>query len=311
MPFKTLTEHNLTWVNIEGVDEESLKLLKDNYHFHPLDLEDIQTETQTPKLDVYKNYLFLVLHVPLWNHEDRRVTSQQIDFFITDNALITVQHHKNKDLQALFYRCLKNKKMRSEWLGGNSGFLLYYILEALFEEARPILNNIGKHLTMIETEVFSGEQNTGLIRQLSYHRRNILAYGRIIEPQRYLMSNLAHIRRPFMDESSSVYFDDIRDYLDKLWSIVDNYKESVHGLYITVESMINQRTNKVLTILTVISVALLPHTLFFNLYSMNLPNLPLTKNHVSIVWGLLISLTVIVVTALLIVLRRMKKSGWF
>lgn len=310
MPFKTLTEHNLTWVNIEGVDEESLKLLKDNYHFHPLDLEDIQTETQTPKLDVYKNYLFLVLHVPLWNHEDRRVTSQQIDFFITDNALISIQHHKNKDLQALFYRCLKNKKMRSEWLGGNSGFLLYYILEALFEEARPILNNIGKHLTMIENEVFSGEQNTSLIRQLSYHRRNILAYGRIIEPQRYLMSNLAHIRRPFMDESSSVYFDDIRDYLDKLWSIVDNYKESVHGLYITVESMINQRTNKVLTMLTIISVALLPHTLFFNMYGMNLSFLP-GAEHPTAAWWALGGLTLIVFSGLVITLRRMKKNGWF
>lgn len=310
MPFKTLTEQNLTWVNIEGVDEDSLKLLKDNYHFHPLDLEDIQTETQTPKLDVYKNYLFLVLHVPQWNHEDRRVTSQQIDFFITDNALISVQHHKNKDLQALFYRCLKNKKMRAEWFGGNSGFLLYYLLEALFEEARPILNNIGKHLALVENEVFSGEQNAGLIRELSYHRRNILAFGRIIEPQRYLMSNLAHIRRTFMEESTSVYFDDIRDYLDKLWSIVDNYKESVHGLYITVESLINQRTNRVLTILTIISVALLPHTLLFNMYGMNLRVLP-GSDHATAIWWVLAGLTSAVITGLIITLRRMKKHGWF
>ena len=310
MPIKTVTEQNLTWVNIEAVDEESLKFLKDNYHFHPLDLEDVETEAQTPKLDVYKNYLFLVLHFPEWNHEEKRVTSEQIDFFITDNTLITIQRHKNKDLQALFYRCLKNKKMRTEWLGGNSGFLLYYLLEAMFAGARPILNNIGKHLTLVENEVFSGEQNTGLIRQLSYHRRNILAFGRIIEPQRYLMSNLAHIRRPFMDESTSVYFDDIRDYLDKLWSIVDNYKESVHGLYITVESMINQRTNKVLTLLTIISVALLPHTLFFNMYGMNLSVLPGATHPTAAWWGLAV-LTLVVAIGLIVTLRRMKKHGWF
>lgn len=311
MPIKTVSEQSLTWVNIEGVDDESVKFLKDNYKFHPLDLEDVRTEVQTPKLDVYKNYLFLVLHFPEWSHEDKRVTSQQIDFFIMDNALITVQHSKNKDLQALFYRCVKNKKIRNEWLNRNSGFLLYYILEALFAQARPILNNIGKHLALVETEVFSGEQNTGLIRQLSYHRRNILAFGRIIEPQRYLMSNLAHTRRVFLDESASVYFDDIRDYLDKLWSVVDNYKESVHGLYITVESMINQRTNKVLTILTVISVALLPHTLFFNLYSMNVPHLPLVEQHYPWVWDILITLTIVVGITLIFTLRRMKKHGWF
>lgn len=310
MPIKSLTENNLTWVNIESVDEESVKFLKDNYHFHPLDMEDVQTGAQTAKLDVYKNYLFLVLHFPLWNHEDRRVTSQQVDFFIADNVLITIQHSKNKDLQALFYRCLKNKKLRQEWLSGNSGFLLYFVLEAMFEEARPILNNIGKHLTLVENEVFSGEQNAGLIRELSYHRRNILAFGRIIEPQRYLMSNLAHIRRPFVEESTSVYFDDIRDYLDKLWAIVDNYKESVHGLYITVESLINQRTNRVLTMLTIISVALLPHTLFFNMYGMNLKVLPGAEHTTAVWWGLA-GLTLLVAGGLIVTLRRMKKHGWF
>lgn len=310
MPIKTVSEQNLTWVNIEGVDDDSVKFLKDNYKFHPLDLEDVRTEVQTPKLDVYKNYLFLVLHFPEWSHEDKRVTSQQIDFFIMDNALITVQHNKNKDLQALFYRCVKNKKNRAEWMSNNSGFLLYYILDALFGEARPILNNIGKHLALVETEVFSGEQNAGLIRQLSSHRRNILAFGRIVEPQRYLMSNLAHTRRPFLDENTSVYFDDIRDYLDKLWSIVDNYKESVHGLYITVESLINQRTNRVLTMLTIVSVALLPHTLFFNMYGMNLSVLP-GANHPTAAWWALGILTVIVVGGLMVAIRRMKKNGWF
>ncbi len=310
MPIKTLSEQALTWVNIEGVDNESVGFLKENYKFHPLDLEDVQTEVQTPKLDVYKNYLFLVLHFPEWNHEDKRVTSQQIDFFVMDNTLVTVQHNKNKDLQALFYRCVKNKKIRAEWFSGNSGFLLYYILDALFNEARPILNNIGKHLTMVETEVFSGEQNTGLIRQLSYHRRNILAFGRIVEPQRYLMSNLAHTRRAFLDESASVYFDDIRDNLDKLWSVVENYKESVQGLYITVESLINQRTNRVLTLLTIISVSLLPHTLFFNMYGMNLSVLPGAEHPTAVWWGL-VGLTIAVITGLVITLRRMKKNGWF
>jgi len=310
MPIKTLSEQALTWVNIEGVDNESVGFLKENYKFHPLDLEDVQTEVQTPKLDVYKNYLFLVLHFPEWNHEDKRVTSQQIDFFVMDNTLITVQHNKNKDLQALFYRCVKNKKIRAEWFSGNSGFLLYYILDALFNEARPILNNIGKHLTMVETEVFSGEQNTGLIRQLSYHRRNILAFGRIVEPQRYLMSNLAHTRHAFLDESASVYFDDIRDNLDKLWSVVENYKESVQGLYITVESLINQRTNRVLTLLTIISVSLLPHTLFFNMYGMNLSVLPGAEHATAVWWGL-VGLTIAVITGLVITLRRMKRNGWF
>lgn len=309
MAIKTIQENNLTWVSIDEVDEEALTFLKTNYHFHPLDLEDIQADAQNPKIDVYKNYLFLVLHFPQWSHEEKKITSQQVDFFVTDNALITIQHHRNKDIKSFFYRCQKNRRIKAEWMSGTSGYLLYFIIEALFQESRPILNNMGKHISVIEQEVFSGDQGTLLIRDLSVHRRNVLAVARIIEPQRYLISNLSHIRKPFLDESLSIYFDDVRDYLDRLWAIVESYKETVHGLYITVESFINQRTNKVLTIMTIISVALLPHTLFFNFYGMNL-DLPFHTSQ-TVVWTLLGVLTIGMVGGLIFTLRRMRRSGWF
>jgi magnesium transporter len=195
-------------------------------------------------------------------------------------------------------------------MNGQPGFLLYNLIAALFKETRPILNNIGKHISLVEQEVFSGEQGTHLIKELARHRRNVLMFGSIIEPQRYIMSNLAHTHKPFLNQELRDYFDDVRDHLDKFWAIIEAYKENVHGLYITVESIINQRTSKVLTILTVISAALLPHTFFFNLYSMNLPGLPLT-HHPGVVWWMLIVLTGIVGATLLITLRRMKRNGWF
>ncbi len=311
MPLKTLTEGNLTWINVESVTPEVLADFKTKYNFHQLDLDDIASEsTHIPKADVYKNYVFLVLHLPEWSHTEKKITIAQVNIFVGENYVITIPHHNNKEVRALFFRCLKNRTLRHDWMKGSAGFLLYNIMAALFHEARPLLNNIGKHVALAEEEVFAGEQKTNLIKELANHRRNILIYRSIIEPQRYVISSLANIRRPFLEENLGIYFDDVRDYLDKLWVIVETYKETVNGLYMTVESIMNQRTNKVLTILTVISAALLPHTFFFNLYSMNLPGLPLAKNP-HLVWSILGILTLLVGTILFVSLRRMKKSGWF
>lgn len=310
MENKILTEGKLTWTHIEQASKEVLAELKAKYNFHQLDLDDVVTEsTHIPKVDVYKNYIFLVLHLPHWSPQEKRITINQVNFFVGEDFVISIPHRDAKEVRALFFRCVKNHKLRQEWMGGSAGLLLYHLVAELFRDARPLLNNIGKHVSLVEEEVFSGEQNTRLIKELAGHRRNILLYRNIIDPQRYVITSLANVRRSFLEENLVIYFDDIRDYLDKLWAIVETYKETINGLYITVESIMNQRTNKILLVFTVLSAAFLPHTLLFNLYGMNLDKLPFDHSE-QWIWAIFVALTVGMISAVLIFLRRMKKSGW-
>ncbi len=304
MSIKTLTQKNLTWVSIDKIDEESLDFLKKNYNFHHLDLEDIQSEQQIPKIDTYKNYLFIVLHFPHWQANIQTLKPLEIDIFIGDNFIITIQRSKSKEMKNFFYRCMNNRKIKADWMSGSSGYLLYRLIEALLENTRPILTNIGKQLSIAENQIFEGEQDPQTIRKLAIHRRNILQFRRILEPQKFMIANLSHTRKTFLDEKLSLYFDDINDYLSKIWAIIESYKETVDGLHITVESMINQRTNKVISALTVISVSLLPLTLLSGIYGMNIMGLPFAKNPVW-VWSMFLGLAAIIV--ILIVIMRKKK----
>lgn len=296
MAIREIKKDSLVWINIDRVDDEAIAYLKKNYNFHHLDLEDIQSETQTPKIDVYKDYLFLILHFPQWNGTSKKVTSHEMDVFVGKDYLITIQHTKNKEIKNFFYRCMNNRKINQEWMSENSGFLLYKLIESLFQKTRPLLNNIGKQISKVENDIFAGEQDIKEIHELAMHRRNILNFRRIIDPQRYLMSNLSHIRKPFLDESLSLYFDNLRDYLDKLWAIVDTYKDSIAGLHLTVESIITQRTNKIITVLTVMSAALLPLTLLSGIYGMNIP-LPFA-NSPFMVWSMFFFLILIIFFAI-------------
>ena len=210
MSVKEIKQGNLRWINISMVDEKTVGFLKDNFQFHHLDLEDIQSESQTPKIDVYKNYLFLVLHFPQWKGAAKKVIAHEVDIFVGKDYIITIQHGKNKEIKNFFYRCMNNRRIKADWMSHNSGYLLYKLLEALFSESRPILNNLGRQISGIENEIFAGEQDIHIIKLLALHRRNILHFRRIIDPQKYLMSNLSHIRKPFIDESLSVYFDNVK-----------------------------------------------------------------------------------------------------
>ncbi len=101
MSVKEIKQGKLTWVNISKVNDESIAYLRDKYKFHHLDIEDIQSESQNPKLDVYKDYLFLVLHFPQWKSATKKIIPHEVDIFVGENFLITVQHGKDKDTAKL------------------------------------------------------------------------------------------------------------------------------------------------------------------------------------------------------------------
>lgn len=304
MAIKEIKKNNLSWINIDRVDEEAITYLKQHFNFHQLDLDDIQSESQTPKIDVYKNYLFLVLQFPQWQGESKQVKTYELDLFVGPDYLVTIQHTKSKEIKNFFYRCMNNRKINQEWLSQSSGFLLYKLIEALFHQTRPILNTIGRQISKIENDIFGGEQTTSEIMELALHRTNMLTFRRIIDPQRYLMSNLSHTRLPFLDESLSLYFDNLRDYLDKLWSVVETYKETIAGLHLTVESILTRRTNKIITVLTVLSASLLPLTLLSGIYGMNI-SLPFAQTP-GVVWLMFLVLLGIIFGAIGI----MKKHHW-
>ncbi|MFA7314611.1 MAG: magnesium transporter CorA family protein [Candidatus Magasanikbacteria bacterium] len=303
MSVKQIKQAGITWTNISNVNEESIKFLKENFKFHHLDIEDIKSESQNPKLDTYKDYLFLIVHIPQWKIDRKKIISHEIDIFVGPNFLITIQHSKNKEMKDFFYRSMNNRKARKEWVNKSSGFLLYKILESIFSQSRIIINSLGKQLSTIENDIFVNKQDEKIIHQLAMYRSNVLNLKRLLDPQRFNMSSLSNIRRPFFDESLSIYFDNIKDYLDKLWVIVDTYKETIDGLHVTVESLINQRTNKVINSLTIISVSLLPLTLLSGIYGMNIEGLPYAHSPI-FVWGLFGAIATFILFLIFVMKKR-------
>jgi magnesium transporter len=263
-----LTAHGLTWVHLDGPAPDEATQLAGRFGWHPLDLEDVLSKRQRPKIDEYPEYLFVVLHFPVYDKAVQRLNAAELDVFLGPDFLITLPNVELLPVTRLFRRCYEEPELRDGLFSKGSGYLLYHVLDDLFDYCFPILDKIGHKLDSIEDEMFEGHAED-VVRDLSNVKQEIISYRKIIKPERATLRVLErHVPR-FLPEDLELYFDDIVDAAERIWDLLDNYKEVVEALEQTNESVISHRQNDVLRILTVVSVTLLPLTLITGIFGMN------------------------------------------
>ena len=266
-----LTAAGLTWIHLDAPDVEVAEQLATRFGWHPLDVEDVLSKRQRPKVDDYAEdgYLFAVLHFPVYDKTIQRLNAGELDVFIGPDYLVTLPTVELLPVTRLFRRCEEDEEFRESLFSKGSGRLLYEVLDDLFDYCFPILDKIGFKLDAIEDAIFEGRSQES-VRDISNVKQEIISYRKIVKPERSTLRLLERHTERFLPESLELYFDDIVDAAERIWDILDNYKEVVEALEDTNESVINHRQNDILRILTVFSVILLPLTLVTGFFGMNL-----------------------------------------
>ncbi|MFC1914208.1 magnesium/cobalt transporter CorA [Chloroflexota bacterium] len=278
---------DLTWINIEKPTELDTEYLAQNYPFHPLDLDDCLSRIQRPKIDEYKDYLFLVFHFPVFNAEARVTNPSQLSIFIGKDYLITLHSGELKPMVKLFRECQLEEEARQENFSQGSGYLLYRITDRLVDYCLPILSKISANIEQTEDNIFASRVMPRAIEGISMLRRDVISFRRIIWPMRAVIGSLEPKIRRFTKMDLSVYFGDMTDHLDKIWDALDEYKEIIEGLNDTHDSLATNRTNEVMRMLAIIATVLLPLTVVASIYGMNVP-LPFQDSHYSFLFVLFV-----------------------
>jgi magnesium transporter len=263
-----LTAHGLTWVHLETIDAEAVGGLAERFGWHELDLEDVLSKRQRPKIDEYPEYLFVVLHFPAYDKTIQRLNAAELDVFLGPDYLVTLPNTELLPVSRLFARCRDDDELRDDLFGKGSGYLLYHVLDDLFDYCFPILDKIGHKLDRIEDEMFEG-LSYEVVRDISNVKQEIISYRKIIKPERATLRLLDRYTARYLPEALEDYFDDLGDASERIWDLLDNYKEVVEALEDTNESVISHRQGDVLRALTIISVTMLPLTLITGIFGMN------------------------------------------
>jgi magnesium transporter len=266
-----LSADGLTWIHLDPpIDPETVNALRARFGWHPLDVEDVLSKRQRPKVDDYveDGYLFGVLHFPAYDKAVQRLNAGELDFFLGSDYLVTISNVELLPVTRLFTRLQEDERLRDELFGKGSGRLLYEVLDDLFDYCFPILDKIAYKLDSIEDDI-EDRRSEEIVTDISKVKQEIISYRKIIKPQRPALRLLErHIER-FLPEELELYFDDLVDASERIWDLLDNYKEVVEALESTNESVISHRQNDVLRVLTLFSVILLPLTLISGIFGMN------------------------------------------
>ena len=271
---ETLIFNSVNWLKIVNPTERDYKTLIDSYGFHSLDIEDCHESLQRPKLDEYENYYFLILHYP--KISNKTIDIQEIKIFWGSNYIVTLGDIGD----------IENKKLEIK----TSDHLLYCILLSIIEKTKSTISKVGNEVAGINRDVFN-KRAKNIIENISIIRYDIIKLNTTLKPQLRLLYKFenGNIKGFSGSDEMEDYWGDILDLYQKSYDQVEDYGEQVEGLSQTFDSLLTNKTNEIMKVLTFFNTIMLPLSLITGLFGMNVNfPFPMTEITFFIILGILL-----------------------
>jgi len=273
---ETIKLGTLRWSHLFRPTEEELTKLQEYYHFHPLDIEDCKSPVNLrPKIDIYHDYHFLILHFPSMDIQGEFVEPKEIKVFWGKDFLITMgkSHWLIKEL----FKQEQNETLSGEKLAvGSSDALLYKILEYVMEDTRKLVDLVDKSVDTCGKELFSRKPEK-TIEKVSITRKNVILLNTILKPQMILFNKLQSGAIKGFADNMEDYWGNIMDSYQRAWDIIEDDRELISGYSKTFDSLQVNKTHEVMKITTLVTSIFLP-LIFIAIVFGLIIKLPVTTN---------------------------------
>src|SRR6478735_915202 len=309
---ESITNKSLTWTDIQKPTRDKMSTLEQLYPFHELNIEDCLSKIQIPKVDRYEDHIFVILHFPTIDKEKSIPRTTQLAIFAGFDYLVTVQQGELKPLTEMFQICKVNEKQRESFMGTSSGYLLHSIIDLMVDDLLHVLMKLEGNLDDIEDLVF--DEKVAIARDISLLRREITTLRRVVVPLSRIILELSKEMQRFSEEDLTDYYDDVRDHTDKVLEVLEESKETIEIFKDTDFMLSTEKSNKILSLLTILFTLSIPATVIGTYYGMNI-NLPGgiitgSPDFLGPYTSFIILLTIAIVPSLVMV-WYFKKLGWF
>ncbi len=285
---KQLKYQNITWLSLIAPTKDEVAKLGQDYTIHPLVSEELLHPSIRAKVDVYDDYIYLILHFPVdkvcdpnysddLHHDD----TYEVDFILGKDFIITA-HYENIPQLEEFSKILEAS---AGLIGGkkdkniHAGHLFYYIVRQLYQSLETGLDNINTSLKNAEQKIFAGRE-AEMVKSLSSLNRCLLDFKWALKFHREVLESLAIAAREFYGEKFDYYIQSIIGEYEKISNLVDSNRENFSELRSTNESLLSIKTNDTMKALTVLTAIFLPITLIGTIFGMSGTdlNMPIIKS---------------------------------
>ena len=219
-----------------------------------------------PKIEEYDQYLFLVLHFPVFNSATRQTSPTELDFIVTKDSVFTICQHCNPALDKLFGELKDDEERQNEGFK-NSGWLLFYILDSMTDSCLPMLDHIHEKIEEIEKQVFDGKERE-MLKEVAIVKRDIIDFRRTIKPQRSILEVLAKKASRFFKQDLDIICQEVIGSEVRVWNTLENHKEMIEAIEQTNGNLLSFQINQVMHTLTFFSIVLFSLTFLASFFSM-------------------------------------------
>ena len=306
MNARSVFTKNLRWIDIPEPTADDTQWLEANFHFHHLHFEAVKEKQQRPRLDAGRGYDFLVLLFPVYDQKTKEIVSGEVDFFVSQDFVITAHYDQIHTIGKLFTATKNDAGARTANMLKGSGFLLYKILESLFQRSYPILDHMNEDIGAIEQGIFR-DTGANMLSKIMLMKKNIIEFRKMMKTHRSVLEKLPRRTSEYFNfPQSKVYYRDLLEYYENIWDILEALKETVDGLADTNQALVARRLGETTKIISVFSAIVIPATLVAFLFGVGVEGIPFRYNpHGFWIVGSIMAL------ASLITLWIFRRNKWF
>jgi magnesium transporter len=265
----------------------------------------VLSKTTYPKIDVYPNYLFIILQFPVYEPDRHIFKRSEINIFFSQDYLITINDGHMGALQAFFQKCQTDKHAFQKIMKKGIPMLLWEVLDAHMDYMFPLVNQKNDLIYELEEEIYEKPKLTDMIKEIMTLKRDMINIRRILAPLRSVFLDLGSKHPKFVPEEERAYFDDLVDKQDKILNQLETAQAYVDVLEDANESLISRNTNNVVKTLTIFTVITQLPPIIFDYYGMNIA-LPFAES--THVLALVNAVTLLIVVSVIIYFRARR---WF
>ena len=287
------------WLDIEDPTEQDLAMIQEEFGAHKLAIEDAGTRNQRPKVDVYEDHFFLVLHA-LSMDEKGELLDSEIHVFAGHRFLITLRYPPVFDLSKVLRRWDGQPELTDQ--GG--GFLLYALLDEIVDQYFPVVERLDDLSNEIEDRIFAEEPDEDVQQDIFRLKRRIGQFRRQVLPLREVL-DLVQEQPEVVSQVLAPYYRDIADHVTQTLEIADNLRELMTSALEAQLSQVSNRLNIVMKQLTSWAGIILVPTLIAGIYGMNFVHMP--ELHWKYGYAFAMALMAV---SMLVLYRVFKKRDW-
>ena len=260
-----------TWLEITGLsDLNVLKPVFDLMKVTSLVLEDILNTDQNAKSDTGDKWVFFILKDIQWNSSSLSWTSEQISLVLEPDMVISFAEKKTNLFKPV-YSLLESggSKMRSH----GADFTFYTLLDLMVDGYLEICEELELQIEELELGM-EGKSDFDPTQTIHQIRKFQIFFRHQIMPVREGLLKLIKEPDHLISSDDLPYYQDILDHINQIISQLDQIRDnlaSIRELYLT---QLNIGMNKVIQLLTVVSMIFIPVTFIAGIYGMNFKNMP-------------------------------------